>query len=57
MRIHLLESAQRSIHRFYDSSTDEIDAEVRKQLTSIAMQIASLRRKLGNREDHERENQ
>ena len=56
MRIHLLESAQRSIHRFYDSSADETDAEVREHLMSITMQIASLRRKLGKREEHGTEN-
>ena len=48
MRLHLLESAQRSVHRFHDESTD---AEVRRLCTYICMQIAALRRRLTKQPD------
>src|SRR5262245_33094070 len=46
VRMYLLESAQRSIHRFFDECTTDADDEVRLQLTQIALQIAQVRRKL-----------
>jgi hypothetical protein len=49
MRFHLLESAQRSLHRFFDEHAQALSSEVRQELMQLCSRIANLRRRLSNR--------
>jgi hypothetical protein len=45
MRTYLLESAVRSLHRFYDS-VDPAKTDLRQQLCTIAIRLEQVRRQL-----------
>jgi hypothetical protein len=45
MRTYLLESAARSLHRFYDS-VDPAETDLRQQLCAIGIRLEQVRRQL-----------